>query len=319
MAATDHLLDPTTLILPWTGERLAVGIVDLDSAPHDLPDPILPPFPLIGIGDPAHPLAARLDAVAEAPITIDAMLRSIEAAPAAAAITIQLLRGIEGLPLDRALAWESMAFATLQGSAEHAGWLTRQKASATPPPETNVGPGRVHAVREGDRLDLLLDRPEARNAIDRGMRDALFEAFTVAAMDETIATIRLSGEGRNFSMGADLGEFGTTRDPATAHLIRSLSLPAHLIARCAGRLHVHVQGACVGSGLEMAAFATRLTVSADAWFQLPEVGMGIMPGAGGCVSLTRRIGRQKAALLILSGKRITAATALAWGLADEIL
>jgi enoyl-CoA hydratase/carnithine racemase len=98
-----------------------------------------------------------------------------------------------------------------------------------------------------------------------------------------------------------------------------LTLPAHAIARCRDRLEVHVQGGCVGSGLEMAAFARRLTASARAWFQLPELAMGVIAGAGGCVSVSRRIGRQRAALLMLSGKRISAEVALGWGLVDAII
>jgi enoyl-CoA hydratase/carnithine racemase len=69
----------------------------------------------------------------------------------------------------------------------------------------------------------------------------------------------------------------------------------------------------------MAAWAGRFTAASDAWFQLPELAMGVLPGAGGCVSLTRRIGRQRTALLVLSGKRITARTALDWGLVDQIV
>lgn len=318
MDLADHIIDPGALVLPWQDERPPVGVIDLDSV-SDAPDRLdLPPFPLLGIGDPSHPLACQLDAVAEMPISIEAMLRTISENPNTAAVTVQLLRGCEGLPLDKALAWESMAYAALQGSAEHAAWLDRRPrgdGSAC----VRSAEGRVVVGRDEDRLDLVLDRPEARNAIDRAMRDALFEAFTVAALDADIRSIRLSGVGRNFSMGADLGEFGTTRDPAAAHLIRAQTLPAHVIARCADRLEAHIQGACVGSGLEIAAFARRVTITPDAWFQLPEVGMGIIPGAGGSVSIARRIGRQRAALLMLSGKRITAQTALAWGLADAIV
>jgi 1,4-dihydroxy-2-naphthoyl-CoA synthase len=313
MDAADLRLDPALLALPWTGELQAMGIVDLDSAGDGPALPFMPPFPLIGTGDPAHPLACHLDAIVEVPITLDAVLRTVKAQPAAAAIVAQLMRGIEGLSMERALAWESMAYATLQGSAGHQAWLERRG-----PAEASAAPGRIALHRDGDRLDIGLDRPLARNAIDRPMRDALAEAFTLAALDPGIGTVRLTGAGDHFSMGADLDEFGTTRDPATAHLIRSTTLPAHMIARCADRLEVHIQGACVGSGLEMAAFAHRITASADAWFQLPELAMGILPGAGGCVALSRRIGRQRAALLILSGKRITARTALAWGLVDEV-
>jgi enoyl-CoA hydratase/carnithine racemase len=97
------------------------------------------------------------------------------------------------------------------------------------------------------------------------------------------------------------------------------TLPARMIARCAERLDVHIQGGCVGAGLEMAAWASRVTAAPDAWFQLPELAMGVLPGAGGCVSLTRRIGPQRTALMILSGKRITVRTALGWGLVDAIV
>jgi enoyl-CoA hydratase/carnithine racemase len=92
-----------------------------------------------------------------------------------------------------------------------------------------------------------------------------------------------------------------------------------MIARCADRLEVHVQGGCIGAGLEMAAWARELSATPNAWFQLPELAMGLLPGAGGCVSLSRRIGRQRTALLVLSGKRIGARTALEWGLIDRIV
>jgi enoyl-CoA hydratase len=79
-----------------------------------------------------------------------------------------------------------------------------------------------------------------------------------------------------------------------------------------------VQGACVGAGLELAAFAQTLTASRKAWFQLPELAMGLIPGAGGCVSVSRRIGRERTALMVLSGQRMGAEVALRWGLVDRI-
>jgi enoyl-CoA hydratase len=131
--------------------------------------------------------------------------------------------------------------------------------------------------------------------------------------------VRLCGAGKAFCVGADLDEFGTTRDPDVAHTIRMETLPALAIIPCAHKFAAHVQGACVGAGLEMAAFANRLTATPDAWFQLPELAMGLIPGAGGCVSVPRRIGRARAALMILSGRRIGAKTALDWGLIDAIV
>lgn len=178
--------------------------------------------------------------------------------------------------------------------------------------------GRVLLDRRDAEMWITLDRPWARNAIDRTMRDQLFEAFSLAVIDSEVRSIKLRAIGSAFSIGGDLEEFGTTRDPATAHTIRSRTLPALPVAARAEILDVHVQGACVGAGLEISAFARRVTATSDAWFQLPELSMGLIPGAGGCVSVPRRIGRQRAALMILSGRRMRAVDALRWGLIDAI-
>jgi enoyl-CoA hydratase/carnithine racemase len=313
LSIRNHLIDPFALAGDWTGDVRPLAFVPVDALPVDPAMVGLPHFPVIGIGDAADPRAAWLDAVVEAPVTADMLAQAIAANPAAAAITVQLLRRIEGLDVETALFQESLAYGVLQGSAEHAAWLNAQ------PPAAPLPQGRVIADRRDDVLHIRLDRTAARNAIDRDMRDALRELFTLAVLDPELRIVRLTGAGKAFCVGADLSEFGTTRDPATAHLIRMQTLPAHAIARCASKLEVHIQGGCVGSGLEMAAFAARISAAPNAWFQLPEVGMGVIPGAGGCVSISRRMGRQRTALMILSGRRINAATALDWGLVDSIM
>ncbi len=249
----------------------------------------------------------------ESPIPIARIIEQVTRHPRAAVAAMQLLRITEKAGLDDALTMESICFAMLQGSADHERWLDTQPA-AEPMPA-----GQLALTRHGGTLRIVIDRPAALNAIDRHLRDALFEAFTMAALDCEIKRVELRSVGRAFSTGADLAEFGTTRDPASAHHIRSLTLPARPLMQCADRVDVHVQGACVGSALEMVAFARRITASPSAWFQLPELAMGVIPGAGGCVSIPRRIGRQRAALMILSGKRIDAETALRWGLIDTIM
>ncbi|MET0364028.1 MAG: enoyl-CoA hydratase/isomerase family protein [Sphingobium sp.] len=313
MDLSAFFIDPFTLASGWDAALRPLALVALESVVGDIPGLRLPPCPVIGVGDSPHPLAPRLDLVVEASLSVDALAGSIAAHPVAAAVVVQLLRGIEGQGLEAALVQESLAYAVLQGSGEHAAWLAGRVA-ATPSPSGSVG-----IERTGDRLDLLLDRPAARNAIDRDLRDALHEGFMIAALDPSIREVTLRGAGKAFCVGADLDEFGTTRDPAEAHRIRMATLPAHAIVRCRERLSVHIQGACVGAGLEMAAFAARVTATPDAWFQLPELAMGLLPGAGGCVSLSNRIGRQRTASLVLSGKRISARTARSWGLVDAIV
>ena len=291
----------------------AMALIDLDLCPADIEIAALPPFPLIGIGAIGHPLAPRLDAVVERPVSIERLAANIGANPRTASALVQLLRSIAGVPAEPALTLESMCFAMLQASSEHADWLSR-RATSLP-----TSSGELHLEHDGYGLSVTLDRPWSLNAIDRAMRDALHMAFTVATLDPDIHRLTLRGTGTAFSVGADLAEFGTTRDPATAHDIRMRTLPARALARFTGRIEAHVQGACVGAGLEIAAFATRLIAARSAWFQLPELAMGIIPGAGGCVSVSRRIGRQRTALMILSGRRIGAETALRWGLIDAIV
>jgi hypothetical protein len=286
------LIEPERLPFLASDAWQPLGLVDLDACPDTARQLSLPPFPLVGFGNPRHPLASGLDAVLEAPFTLDTLIRSVTQCPHAAAVAVQLLRATAGIEPPRALALESMAYGMLQGSAEHLAWLAA-RAVVTQNAE-RPSAGRIVAECQGAELRLTLDRPESHNAID------------------------VHAHGRSFCIGGDLDEFGSTRDPASAHLIRSGTLPALRLVACAERLHAHIQGACIGAGLEMAAFAQRITARKSAWFQLPEIGMGLIPGAGGCVSVPRRIGRQRAALLMLAGSRINATTALRWGLIDAI-
>ena len=243
------------------------------------------------------------------------VLAGVRAAPLASAALVQLLRLGAGLDVHEGLVAESLVYSTLQGGPEFAAWLAGRKPGRPPP--ANPEPA-VLARRDGARLHLTLNRPERHNAFSAEMRDGLVEALIVAVCDPAIQAIVLDGAGRSFSSGGDLSEFGTLPDPATAHAVRSARNVSRLLADCAGRLEVRVHGACVGAGVELPAFARRVVARWDAWFQLPEVAMGLVPGAGGTVSLPRRIGRQRTAWLALSGERIDTETALAWGLVDEI-
>jgi enoyl-CoA hydratase len=309
----EYLFDPTRGSFDGTNSWQPIAIVDLDACPHDASIHVMPPFPVVGVGGRDHPLAARLDAVIEPPITAGQLIRQVEESPHTAAVTVQLLRVLEGMPLEAALTAESFAYGLLQGSAEYASWLVKTRESSQSLPS-----GSVRIERRDSVLHVVLDRPAASNAIDREMRDLLYQAFDLAAHDASITKLQLRAAGKAFCVGADLAEFGTTVDPATAHLIRARTLPALALARRADIVDVYVQGACVGAGLEVAAFAARVSAAPNAWFQLPELTMGLLAGAGGCVSVSRRIGRQRAALMMLSGRRIDARTALRWRLIDAI-
>ncbi|MFN8019336.1 MAG: enoyl-CoA hydratase/isomerase family protein [Acidimicrobiales bacterium] len=175
----------------------------------------------------------------------------------------------------------------------------------------------MRAERRGDELRVTLTRPAARNALDVRMRDELLDALAVAVAAPELQVV-VDGEGEAFCAGGDLDEFGTRPDVSTAHLVRlRRSLGAVLLA-LAPRTTVLVHGPSAGSGVELAAFAGRVVAQPDATFLLPELRMGLVPGAGGTVSLPRRIGRHATMGLCLAAGPIDAAAAVALGLVDEI-
>lgn len=275
------------------------------------------PCPVLAIAPGANSLTKASDVLLAEPQEAQPCLASIRRSPIAATVLVQLLRAIEKLPPIDALTAESLAYATLQAGPEFRRWLDSNKVE--PVVVTDEGPA-VELQREGGRLSLVLNRPSNRNAMSMEMRDALVEALQLALADESIRNLRISGRGKCFSTGGDLSEFGTAPDPATAHIVRSLCMPGRFMHNCSERVEIqaHVHGACIGSGIEFPAFAQQLTASDDAFFQLPELKYGLIPGAGGCVSILRRIGRQRTAWMALSGQRVGVGMALDWKLVDEL-
>jgi enoyl-CoA hydratase/carnithine racemase len=245
------------------------------------------------------------------------LLDAISARPFAALTLVQVLRSVESLPVQSGMTLESLAYGVLQGGAEYLAWLAgREEEPRLVSGEQ--GPA-IELSREGGNVVARLNRAEYRNAISVEMRDALVELLELVLLDHSIEQVAISGRGSCFSVGGELREFGLAEDPASAHLIRSLHNPGRLLARCADRVSFHLHSACIGSGIEIPAFAGHVSATPRTFFQLPELAFGLIPGAGGCVSISRRIGRQRTAWLALSRKRINASQALEWGLIDEIL
>ncbi|HEY2809084.1 MAG TPA: enoyl-CoA hydratase/isomerase family protein [Steroidobacteraceae bacterium] len=275
--------------------------------------------PVIGIaaGGDGHALAAACDAVVVNDSDAAELVANIEVAPITAMVLVQLLRSSEGLEVARALVFESLAYATLQAGGEFKRWLAQ---APRPAPARVTEPGApVLIERDGAQLRLRLNRPARRNALSIEMRDALAEALELVAMDASITEVTISGEGRCFCAGGDLGEFGSAPDAAVGHAVRSTRPVPQLLARCAPRLRFRVHGAAVGAGLEMAAFGAYVEATPETFFHLPEIHFGLIPGSGGCVSIARRIGRLRTGLLALSARRLDAHTALAWGLIDRLV
>ena len=261
----------------------------------------------------------RCVAVESVTNTLAELSQRCERWPQAAAVCDDVLRAFD--PAGSAFAGvvtESLAYSTLQAGQEFARWLA-ERGPAVMPDIANP----VQAERDGARLDIRFNRPQRHNAFSTDARGALLEALEVARLDPSVTEVVLSGNGPSFCSGGDLAEFGTFADPASAHLARTRHSPAlvldGLTARLGRSCRAVVHGQVLGSGLEMAAYCGRVRAHPDTVFGLPELSLGLLPGAGGTVSVTRRIGRWRTAYLVLSGRRIDAATALRWGLVDELL
>jgi enoyl-CoA hydratase/carnithine racemase len=270
----------------------------------------LEPFDILLSSDRA---AARpWVAVEDVDAAANDLVQRIAAQPVAAGIAAQVLRTSERLGFGEALMQESIAYSMLLGSEGFRGWRAANPARDRPP---DASP-RVVIDVTGGGIEIRLDRPAARNAFDARMRDELTEALEFAAEHPDALAVTLTGAGAAFSAGGDLDEFGRADDPGRAHMIRTLRSPARLAHALGGRLTVRVHGACVGAGIEVPAAAARVIARAGAFFRLPEVSMGLIPGAGGTASIPRRVGRHRACYMAISGVDIGVATALAWGLVD---
>ncbi len=310
-------------------------VVELSSAPRD--GPPSPPGVIVAVGsatdiaedefwldaatftlteDPCGDRrAVTVDSVAA---TVDELTARCRRWPHASGICDDVLRAVDprGPTLSGVVA-ESLAYSTLQAGPEFAQWL-RDRGPVRMPEI----PDPVRASRDGDVVRIAFNRPQRHNAFSTDARAALLEALTVAQLDPSVTGVVLSGAGPSFCSGGDLAEFGTFADPASAHLARTRYSPALALDALAARLgracRAEVHGRVMGSGLEMAAFCGWVSSRDNAVFGLPELALGLLPGAGGTVSVTRRIGRWRTAYLVLSGRTIDADTASAWGLVDEI-
>ena len=271
------------------------------------------PCPVIAYG--AGEETASADVLVPDLAAAHAIEKRVLSWPIASMTLVQVLRSTALLPAAQALDVESMAFSTLQGGEEFAAW---QRTGKRGPPVPVQAGDPVLLSRDGAVIEAVLNRAGSRNAISVEMRDAWVEALHLLEADESVEELRFRALGACFSAGGELHEFGLAPDPATAHWVRTVHSPARLLARLGARVSFRVHGACIGSGIELPAFAARLVAHPDTFFQLPELQMGLIPGAGGTVSIARRIGRQRTAWMVLAGRRITARTALEWGLVDAL-
>jgi len=274
------------------------------------------PVVVLALGGPAgDALADTLDARLDDDVTLGAVQEAVQANPQAAVALAAHLRGHGHRSIGEGLVAESATYSLLQSGPEYERWRSHRL-----PPAASVEPGAeaVAVERTGNDLAVTLNRPDQRNAFNAAMRDGLLAALDVAMADPDVRVV-LSGHGPAFCSGGDLTEFGTSADPATAHIVRLRRNVGLALAAIADRVEARVHGACVGAGVELPAFAHRVVAAPGTTFWLPEISMGLIPGAGGTVSIPGRIGRQRTLVCALLGQHLDAETALTWGLIDEIM
>lgn len=301
---------PTVAVVDLDGDR---GV--LDDGFGDMALPFGWPVVVIGTSDDPDLRPELCDVVVgvDEPDAIAAVVAGVERNPVAAMTLVTLLRTGAHRSVSAGLLAESGCYSALQSGREFARWR-----AARPTRPVRSHPDPVLGVRDADELRITLNRPDRGNALDVSVRDALAELVAMAIVDDSIRSVVLDGAGPSFCTGGDLDEFGTAPDPATAHLVRLERSLGALFHALADRMTVYLHGSCIGSGIELPAFAREVVASPDVQIRLPELSMGLVPGAGGTVSLTRRAGRHRVCRLALSGSTIGVATAREWGLVDRI-
>ncbi|NYU09972.1 2,3-dehydroadipyl-CoA hydratase [Enterobacteriaceae bacterium CCUG 67584] len=171
-------------------------------------------------------------------------------------------------------------------------------------------------TRHGRVLLLTLNRPAARNALNNGLLSELATALEAAAVDSEISVCVITGNERFFAAGADLNEMAEKDLAATLNDIRP-QLWARINA-FSKPLIAAVNGYALGAGCELALLCDVAIAGENARFGLPEITLGIMPGAGGTQRLIRSVGKSLASKMVLTGESITARQALAAGVVSDV-
>ncbi len=172
--------------------------------------------------------------------------------------------------------------------------------------------------RPGEGIALLrLNRPGVLNALNLTLRVELARAVERLEADSATRVIILAGSDRAFCAGADLQEYVDAQPIEIVQ--RRMDRLWGAIARCRKPVIAAVRGHALGGGCELAMHADLIVAGEGARFGQPEVLIGLMPGGGATQRLTRAIGKFRAMRLLLLGRPITAAEALAMGLASEVV
>lgn len=170
----------------------------------------------------------------------------------------------------------------------------------------------IRSEQTGPILRITIDNPPV-NALGADVRAGLAQAIAAAAEDGSVSAVIVTGSGKLFSAGADISEFGKPlADPQLPDVLAAIeACPKPVIAA--------INGTALGGGLEIALACHFRVALASAKLGLPEVKLGILPGAGGTQRLPRLVGVEAALKMIVSGDPVSASAAAASGLVDSVV
>ncbi|WP_019672195.1 enoyl-CoA hydratase/isomerase family protein [Psychrobacter lutiphocae] len=169
---------------------------------------------------------------------------------------------------------------------------------------------------ENNIFTLGINRPERKNALNTALVVHIADTIEQLISDHTAKAIIIYGLQGNFAAGADIDEIATL-SPKQALLDARVAAWMR-IRQCSIPLIAAVEGYCLGGGMELLLSCDFAIADKNAKFGLPEVKLGIMPGAGGTQILPRLIGKNRAARMIYTGEIMSASTMAEWGVVTEL-
>ncbi len=166
-------------------------------------------------------------------------------------------------------------------------------------------------------LTLQLNRPDVLNALNNALMRELVDALEAADADDAVRAIVITGSAKAFAAGADIREMADAT--AIEMLLRDQFARWDRIRKIRKPLIAAVSGFALGGGCELAMMCDIIVASETARFGQPEIGIGVMPGAGGTQRLTRAVGKARAMELVLTGAMIDARGAMSAGLVNRVV
>lgn len=177
----------------------------------------------------------------------------------------------------------------------------------------------VKLSRDGFVAIITLNRPERHNAMDDGMSDA-FVSTLLGALEDDSRVILIRGEGPSFCSGRDTSVLGhRARDESDFHFVRRHQESRLRMMDSTKPIVAALKGGAIGGGCELALACDIRVADTSLKLSLPEINYGVLPDTGGTQMMTALIGPSRTKYMVMSGRKIDAATALAWGAVDFVV